>query len=202
MKERGIIMCSSMVNAILEGRKTQTRRVVTLHNSIVGDGPRKEWDKFDFDNAWVDPGPSPAGNLGPYLKVPFPAHGTVHRIYPRWAVEDQLYVRETWSGTQGEGVAYRATEPEMNGEPWKPSIHMPKWAARIWLEIEGARVERVQEISEEDAFAEGILTGRCYEDGEAVYGFRELWDSINTKRGYGWEVNPWVWVLEFKRVKP
>jgi hypothetical protein len=79
---------------------------------------------------------------------------------------------------------------------------MPRWASRITLEITAVRVERVQDITEEDAEAEGALS--CYEPDEAehpdgcVCQFRNLWDTINSKRGYGWDVNPWVWVVEFR----
>lgn len=103
-----------------------------------------------------------------------------------------------------------------NVSGWHPSIHMPRWASRITLEITNIRVERLQDISEEDAQAEGVerpildvLPPAAVTDiwpfhphtGEYRDGFRELWDSINAKRGYGWDLNPWVWVIEFKKVE-
>ena len=86
--------------------------------------------------------------------------------------------------------------------PWRPSIHMPKLAARIWLEITRVQVEKVQDITEADAKAEGAEPV-CGLDQKPDYrgGFYFLWDSINAKRGFGWDVNPWVWVVEFKVVK-
>ena len=103
---------------------------------------------------------------------------------------------------------YRATDPtpelayeDTDGEPtvrWKPSLHMPRWASRITLEITDVRVERVQEITEKEAKAEGVLP--C--DGmTAVYWFSEAWDSLYAKKGLGWNDNPWVWVITFRRVK-
>ena len=129
---------------------------------------------------------------------------------------DLLWVRET-HGIQlklGESpdypkglVVYRADLPEDSnfqyeggGSAWRPSIHMPRWASRITLEITGVRVERVQDISEKDAIAEGAAF-RKDEDGE-LDAFNNIWDIINEKRGYSWDNNPWVWVIEFKKVKP
>ena len=155
---------------------------------------------------------------------------------------DVLWVRETWASDDGRSFWYRADGETYNaGLPWKPSIHMPRLATRITLEIESVRVERLQDISEEDAKAEGLFAqegdggapgpgykwrgigyhGAGYGDfgktfhtphwdgspgcscnvrgpSPAQCAFRELWDSINAKRGYGWESNPWAWVLQFK----
>ena len=96
---------------------------------------------------------------------------------------------------QAESLQYRADE-EMKG-PWRPSIFMPRWASRILLEITGVRVERVQDIALNDAKAEGVDMYSAQFPVE----FKGLWDSLNAKRGYGWDVNPWVWVVEFKRVE-
>lgn len=116
-------------------------------------------------------------------------------------------------------VYYKATEEFPFLYKWKPSIHMPRWASRITLEVTDVRVERVQDISEQDALAEGVdmetehgslcinIEDASY-SSNLVYGsaiktvFRKLWDSINLKRGYGWDINPWVWVVEFKRAMP
>jgi hypothetical protein len=91
---------------------------------------------------------------------------------------------------------------------WRAPLFMPRWASRIMLEITGIRVERLQDISEEDAKAEGAAMWfpksdkfRQYTDGSYRNGFHDLWDSLNAKRGYPWSSNPWVWVIEFKRVE-
>ena len=131
----------------------------------------------------------------PSLKCPYGAPG------------DRLWVRETWD-TDGKTIAYRATTPETTTDPepmrWRPSIHMPRWASRLTLAVTSVRVERVQEITEADARAEGIEPQRSDYSGEDSNSlqFRDLWDSINAARGYGWAVNPWVWVVEFERVQP
>jgi hypothetical protein len=96
----------------------------------------------------------------------------------------------------------------LNGEEghgWKPSIHMPRWASRIILEITDIRVERVQDIHPPDLLAEGVYPfyekeGSREIEYTAKEYFAKLWDSINAKRGYGWDVNPWAWVIEFKKV--
>jgi hypothetical protein len=150
---------------------------------------------------------------------------------PLGKVGDLLYVRETWklkTGLQHDHhswIHYKAGGKKLIhwqdghrlGEKyglltetkWKPSIHMPKWASRIWLEITGVRVERVQDIKVHDCIREGVIhsvssaTGRLNLDRsheQTKWDFETLWDSINKKRGYGWEVNPWVWVYEFKKV--
>ena len=105
----------------------------------------------------------------------------------------------------------------MDRFPWKPSIHMPRWASRINLGITAVRVERLLEISDEDAIAEGLESSvqkNVLIDDEPFYRvgdiadvdprqvFLRLWDSINYKRGFGWDVNPWVWVVEFRRIPP
>ncbi|KVO11765.1 hypothetical protein WJ73_19665 [Burkholderia ubonensis] len=96
---------------------------------------------------------------------------------------------------------------------WRPSIHMPRWASRITLEIIGVRVERLQDISEADARAEGVTieewhkVGHCLGPGRgadqplSIRAFRELWDGLNAACGYGWDANPWLWVIEFRRIE-
>ena len=216
MKERPILFSSPMVRAILEGRKTQTRRVITLQNtSIDGRGHRMPykgalWSDFDFGRAWADMGPSPAGNSGPYLHVPLAGQDeTVHRLYSDFFPGDRLWVRETHyverAGHDGETgyILYQASEPDMIVSRWRPSIHMPRWASRILLEVTDVRVERVQDISAEDAMSEGMRPG--FNTPKNISGrelFYATWDSINLKRGYGWDANPWVWVVQFKRLEP
>nr|WP_216662045.1 morphogenetic protein [Klebsiella aerogenes] len=187
-----MIFNSEMVLAILDGRKTQTRRPVKfpVHDKNLG-----------CEMA----GNELAGELsaGNYLNSAFGKPG------------DRIWVRETWAryniDQDSHDMAYRATPPEDWPEEgkWRPSIHMPRWASRILLEITDVRVERLNAISQEDAQAEGMeLTGwrPTYSDpdsGGEVWTpydkFARLWESI-----YGegsWKVNPWVWVIEFKRVE-
>ncbi len=207
-----ILMSTEMVKATLEDRKGQTRRVIKLKPHPTG----HDWHApFCQDDYWV-------------FTAGFGLAARQQRIKCPYQVGDRLWVRETWQdycpiwkghwcghGTK-EGIAkehqpvYKADEPEKwlrDGRPpvkWKPSIFMPKWASRLTLEITGVRVERVQEISEEDARAEGIILPEYIAMvGWPTYHhqFMLLWDSLNAKRGCGWDVNPWVWVLEFKRVE-
>lgn len=171
-KERPILFSGEMVRAILDGRKTQTRRVMKHQN-----GAHLAFQKC------------PHGNPG-----------------------DCLWVRESFrlSVPAHEGqTGYPIYRANFKDDPilgiWKPSIHMPRWASRITLEITGVRVERVRDISEEDAKAEGWprdqeLFPTVNTSYKANLWFERLWDSINAERGFGWDVNPWVWVLEFKRV--
>lgn len=227
--ERPILFSGPMVRAILEGRKTQTRRVVRWQ------GPKGF--PHDFSKAFTD---NPAGIKR--LMVPYHhpddsyADGCAYRHYPPHGDPgDRLWVRETWQeffndeipegrtrsvrGRMGipaeperlSYVAFRA-DGEMPDHPiagkaiWRPSIYMPRWASRITLEITGVRVERLHDISEDDAKAEGCHgTGASSEgwlhDSLPLYTavFRELWDSINAKRA-PWGSNPWVWVISFKRL--
>ena len=132
---------------------------------------------------------------------------------------DRLWVRETWAKcchSHGCSGIYFKTD-DLKGakiEKWKPSIHMPRRISRITLEVINVRVERLQDISEDDAMAEGAhpfpFMDRMFdpETRKMVVDadfhrprFKTLWDSINSKRGFGWDVNPWVWVIEFRRVK-
>jgi len=164
MTERPIMFKGPMVRAILDGTKTQTRRL------------------------------SLRGECGP---------GTI------------LWVRETFC-EQGCGrFLYRASveNPEWKMRRWKPSIFMPRMASRIELEVTLVCCQLLQDISEEDAEAEGAMTwwnGLSQEEQFGMYdggrgpiaAFRMLWDSINAKRGVGWDTNPWVWAVSFRRVKP
>lgn len=202
-----------MVRAILEGRKTQTRRVVKFPLAYRAKPPTREEAIHRYGKGGVFT--LEAGFFD--ARCPF---GLPH---------DRLWVRETWSTTtKGNGVrtVYRADgvkddsgdrhgwwfgERFVQGDfKWTPSLFMPRWASRITLELTGVRVERLQDISEEDARAEGVYPptagtdddGHHFDAGDFRGGFRALWDSINAKRGYGWAANPWVWVLAFKPVNP
>ena len=113
-------------------------------------------------------------------------------------------INGSWSSDRGEPISQWADHDGGYKEiPWKPSIHMPRAASRITLEIEDVRVERVQDIADKDSWAEGAICtceneDRCEADGR--FHFRKLWDSANAKRGHGWDSNLWVWVLTFRRV--
>lgn len=231
-RERPILFSAPMVKALLAGTKTQTRRLVTRGTSFL-DGyasTAAAWDSLDFAGKhgrqpFVDPGPSPAGNAGPYLQVPKPDTETVHRVYPRWFVGDHLWVRETFTLSKGNGhrVLYRAdvgtdrwppTVELTSAARWTPSIFMQHHRSRITLEVTSVRVERLQDISEEDAKAEGVepLTGigadqplagesrgRTHGSHPHTLALAVLWDTINADRAT-WASNPWVWVVGFRRL--
>jgi len=227
MKERPILMSGPMVRAIMNGRKTQTRRVVTSRNSLY-DG--WEWTygfplaaAHDWAKAWVDHGPSPAENPGPYLKLPLPSEDTVHRIYPRWQPGGRFWVKETYCECeQRQRFYYAATDPRPRvfaagflghgvnppDMDWVPSIFCPRKASRITLEVTATRVERLQDITEADAKAEGAdiqkeCPGGCWvicgpSVGSHREGYRWLWEKLNGRGS--WAANPWVWVVEFRRI--
>lgn len=202
MKDRPILFSGPMIRAILDGRKSQTRRIVRL--------PGEKGIEFHGDiDVWADTGGGvwEAGEChqGPIASV-------CHVRCPYGVPGDRLWCRETWNtqvGSFGESrpVVYRATDDERHG-PWRPSIFMPRWASRITLEVVSVRVERLQEITEEDAKAEGVeLAVNGIEDiggGETRptksfrQGFVYAWNEINAKRG-PWASNPWVWVISFRR---
>lgn len=181
MKERPILFWGAMVRALLDGSKTQTRRAWRVQ-------------------------PPPGVRIG---WVP----GETRQPYG-WA-GDRLWVRETfgisydgsaipWTGAdaQRDGkVIYRATfdeKPDEGRLPWKPSIFMPRWASRITLEITGVRAERLQAISRGDAMDEGCPFPNMAQGQDPRQWYAELWDSINGAGG--WAANPWVWVVEFRRL--
>ena len=192
MKERPILFSAPMVRALLDGRKTQTRRIVKPQPTFAG---------FTESEA------------GHQVKVMLEI-GAVRGTYGQPG--DRLWVRETYSEfdtNHGKVVWYRAESDDpdyWHGMKWTPSIFMPKRLSRITLEIVNVRVERLQDISEADAMAEGIMAagddngfqsdkdGRHY-FGDPVNSYAALWESIN---GPGsWDANPWVWVIEFSRVQ-
>ena len=193
MKERPILFSAPMVRAILSGAKTQTRRVMKVRcHSICENDDGKLWpwseDVELAEDFWH---PCPFGQPG-----------------------DRLWVRETWGalphmlgGFQRESLRYRADgeyQNEHGAWRWRPSIHMPRWASRITLEITDVRVERLQDISGMDAKREGVsVPAHIPEDGAdldyARRGFRRLWEEIHG--GGAWEKNPWVWVIKFKKLE-
>lgn len=201
MKERPILFSAPMVRAILAGTKTQTRRVVKPQPHDPAEG--------------VYSAPSMIHGTGSYTQDHMLADGFDGGTCPYGKPGDQLWVRETFAKVEGQthpwiATDYRATytHGDRMGDHlgvkrrWTPSIYMPRAASRILLEIVSVRVERLQEISDQDALAEGVSPdmGLRWQSGDdtprGIYG--ELWESIN---GPGsWDANPWVWVVEFKRV--
>lgn len=201
--ERPILFSGSMVRAILNDSKTQTRRIVKPQPSadmkaayLDGDSNWVFWSEpvgEEVAKQWYPPG-SDRGIKCPYGKV-----------------GDLLWVRETWRPlaqhvsqcVDQNDVAYRASVSDDFEDglfAWKPSIHMPRWASRITLEITDIRVERLQDVSEEDAKAEGVPPFD-WNDGwslRPVPAFERLWDSINGAK-HPWSSNPWVWCVNFKR---
>lgn len=187
--EHPILFSGPMVRAILESRKTQTRR------PIKGAPLGADCGLFAKDSAVFFRGTTPESpSVGAPIRCPYGVPG------------DRLWVRETWqdwcptwSGGRTHRPAYRAT-PDERGEPlrWRPSIHMPRWASRITLELTGVRVERLQAIDEAGAICEGFMYAGRGDDWQRPDSFRVLWDRLNSPRGYGWDMNPWIWVLEFR----
>lgn len=200
-RERPILFSAPMVRAILDGRKTQTRRVVkpqppSIESVTNHAGIGYHWMNCadqGYVNEWRPVGPVWAvmkeiGEVKPRLTSPYGNSG------------DRLWVRETWakwtSGDCKECCAYRADGGQ--SYEWRPSIHMPRWASRLTLEITGVRVERLQEISGDDCLAEGIEPQGIGSDMAMRVAFQALWESIN---GPGsWDANPWVWIVEFRRM--
>lgn len=213
MKERPILFSGAMVRDILEGRKTVTRRIIKpsmrsadtqfeLHQQQDGSWrPMHTFDESSMDHL-----------------------GTEHPIAcPYGQIGDRLWVRESFADLQGTGIEHRpdpagplqryafaADSPPGSasdegrkdfGIKWKPSIHMPRAVCRILLEITGLRVERLQVITTEQLIAEGLQTRLREYDAECdlLHQWKELWASLNGEES--WDANPWVWVVEFKRIE-
>lgn len=203
MKTKPILFSTPMVQAILDGRKTQTRRIIegkTNHfaNIEIGqDGKAIPYVRGGGAQLWAEP----------FIK-------------PKYQIGDILWVRETWQHTYDllndhPGYVYRASDTDwetLEGWRWKPSIHMPKEAARLFLKVTNVRAERLQDISVDDCICEGIkktwlttIKNSCsyknyINDGRGslppIESFRSLWESINGKES--WNENPFVWVYEFE----
>lgn len=233
MNIKPVIFNSEMIRALMEGRKTQTRRPIkpqppkesTLHRYYGDESPRPAL-KNTF--GWFMPA---AGDL-------WPCNDDDRISCPFGKVGDLLYVRETWGVADKwihdcetnppRTIAYKADQEIRNFDPpyivdtepwgwshmkWRPSIHMPRWASRLTLRITDVRVERVQDITEDDAKAEGIIncstdlcdssTGYYDYENQTCYvrfpsqSFSTLWNSIYNN----WDQNPWVWVIKFEVIK-
>jgi hypothetical protein len=171
-----------MVNALLDGKKTQTRRIVSSRLHLIVDG--------DEDTGRVVEQSAPD----------FGSLATKHARCPYGAAGDRLWVKETFGPCAG-GIVYRAEGGAAcpDGGRWKPSIYMPRWASRITLELTSVRVQRLNDLTEDDAKAEGAEPEEVHGAWSHVEGFSQLWDGINADRA-PWSSNPFVWVLEFKRL--
>lgn len=232
MKERPILMNGVMVRATLDGSKTQTRRIVKPSGLTA-----ERLAGYEFVNVL-----SPAEARGLTCKQPattayagfkkYPDQLAAYFACPFGTVGDQLWVRETWKTSNMFDELSPSNFPKWYpckymangdargswagyGHPGKTrvSIHMPRWASRIQLEITGVRVERLQDISDADILAEGIDTDRMTEmqdnydtvfagtdaDGRAT--LKSMWRDLWISTGGDWDANPWVWVIEFRRVK-
>lgn len=203
MEEKPIIFSRLMIRAILEDKKTMTRRIcreaIDEFGSIAGNvHPARE-------SGWIAWWP---GNVSEEKTKMLYKEG-FDCLYGQPG--DKLWVRETACLSLSKGphlknfISYQADNEKLNNPIWTPSIFMPRWASRITLEITGVKVERLRDISDKDIEREGII-GDFVPDVNAndprsakIY-FMELWDSLNAKRGYGWDLNPWVWCIAFKRV--
>jgi hypothetical protein len=194
MAIKPILFNTEMVRAILDGRKTCTRRVIELPENMDGVPVGKSGDSSN-----------PLGFMYP---------GGIKR--PPYQPGDILYVRETWCALpvneaghmRGHSIYYYRADGDLRPEgwrgKWRPSIHMPKEAARIWLKVTNVRVERLQEITIDGIRNEGISSMAVHAgDMEiALKEWKNLWNSTIKKTdldSYGWEANPWVWVIEFER---
>lgn len=188
MPIKPILFNTEMVRAILDGRKDATRRIV---KGFIPDDAVWGYTAFTPKGYISCRGTFADGYGEKFFKLPCESG-------------DILYVRETWKKAPNGYYYYEDWQRNDIADvtKWKPSIHMPKEAARIWLKVTGVRMERLQEITEVQAQAEGcnsgLLTGACTARGQ----FEDLWNSTIKKSDidrYGWDANPWVWVIEFER---
>ncbi|ENQ2456767.1 hypothetical protein ACEOSJ_004597 [Klebsiella pneumoniae] len=219
MSERGMIFNAEMVRALLDGRKTQTRRPIKWKQTRfteIGereDGSKWPWSE-DAEHACDFWHPCPFGAVGDRIWVR-ETWGVVSHAFsddglmidwvpdrPATAIHEMPFGNGYYSGyaiyaadgdfTWGDDDGY-----EDGRSCWKPSIHMPRAASRILLEITNVRVERLRSMSQDDARAEGVIAASG--PMEVGLAFRELWDSIYGEES--WKANPWVWVIKFKRIE-
>jgi hypothetical protein len=226
MKERPILFSAPMIQALLAGTKTQTRRAVKpqpVHAfAFIGrdDRPTGEFGLCLTHDRVVDkhvrcPYGQPGDRL--YVKEKHAFLDVMKSALSRFPLVGGGFGPDIWNlcveycdGTENDAFSVEGEKPrqtrERGEDRWRQSIHMPRWASRILLEITAVRVERLQDISEADALAEGVNVhpdhqgkprGSIY---SPVQAYRDLWESINGPDV--WAVNPWVWVVEFRRVVP
>lgn len=220
VKERPILFSGPDVRAILEGRKTQTRRIIKAdeHGRVIKGGHFILLREHGL--VWT---PYSGSGEQPVTQK------LIHDFCPYGKPGERLWVRETWTKASASGMLSRAIHYRADGElecyhdtafgecegcvpRWRPSIHMPRWASRILLEVTAVRVERLNEIREDDAIAEGVTFDGTYWRGSphrikgtpkslptAVQAYRDIWEHINGKGS--WDENPFVWCVEFKRVE-
>jgi|694.fasta_scaffold131436_8 hypothetical protein len=222
MSDSPILFSAEMVRAILDGRKTQTRRVMKVQpwpDATVEVGP--------YHPHWIDrngesqPGPSTFGAVWDHqdivnggdtgLRCPYGAPGDLLWVREGFAVQPELWADNHgpqpihYTADQVIGFAGKPDQRQIEDYRSKPSIHMPRWASRITLRITDIRVERLQDITEDDARAEGCDPARWIDETDVgMEGYREgfarLWNKIN---GPGaWDANPWIWAVSFERVTP
>lgn len=228
MSEKPILFSGPMVRAILDGSKTMTRRIIKHDRGAdriiyVDNGRLWPGRKDEIYVGWVAEVDKLGGEGGLHLPL----------TCPYGKAGDRLWVREGWqflgtdmhrhgrTHTLQDGVVQYVADGKQNTietfwqnvEHWmgkgsrvRPSIHMPRWASRITLDVTSVRVERLQDITEADALAEGVdavsmadvpRNGTMSRRAD----FKQLWDGLNLKRGFGWDINPWVWVIEFSKGK-
>lgn len=200
--EKPILFSGPMVRAILDGRNTQTRRVSGKYLKGINNNP-DDWAcaTHHKDGSFIFHGPRKVSEEWAQRAYPEGGGGKC----PYGIPGDILWVRETWSQYFDElhnddpYYQYRATQIAPNFIKWKPSIFMPRSASRITLKITGIRVERLQDISEPDIMQEAPPDFWNHPNGPEG-AFIDLWDSTNKDRGFGWGINPWVWVISFKRI--
>ena len=235
---KSILFNDEMVRAILDGRKTKTRRPLKPQPDddakiMIGEMGSSKGVAFignSTSGGHVTRIVSPYGQVGDrlWIRETFCLEHQVESDQPPPFTDGRpiLYLRDGIECSKEEAEIwiqphYRATDPtpelsyeDTDGEPtvkWKPSIHIPRWASRITLEIVDVRIERVQEITEEEARKEGIIDGGCINCGrnepcgcpspkpDARDGFANLWEKMYAKKGFGWYDNPWVWVIDFEK---
>jgi hypothetical protein len=194
-KERPIIFNGEMVRAVLSGIKTQTRRVIKPQPDFVANYYEPNKPRAAWKGGSIDP---------EIIKCLYGHAGDLLWVRETWATEkayDHLKPSELspeWASVYFNVQTY---SPEADIGKKRPSIFMPRWASRITLRITNVGVERVQDISNMDACQEGVEATGIYTSENARASFRVLWDSIYAQREYGWDVNPWVWVVKFEIVE-
>lgn len=202
MKERPILFSGPMVRAILEGRKTQTRRVYKPRNGF----PHEDGEMTPTSqDRWMEWGPCPYGKPGDRFWV----RETTCIAPPYFAEPDETCITDDKGRKRY--VSYKADGHSEDGMrdyklKWTPSIFVPKWACRLKVELTRVRVERLQEISAADALAEGVPNEIVFDTERGIDGksfpvreYQRLWEEING--AVSWASNPWVWVVEFRKVE-